>query len=102
MMGFVDDHHVRQFRNTTETLREFTLSPQIRVAEYRQIAKIRVATYPANMREVLAEMRLPNSFLRSLRRKEHNSLSFVQDEALDQHQTDKGFAEADAVTKKRA
>lgn len=47
-------------------------------------------------------LRLPHAFLGRLGRKEHDPLAFMQNEPFDQHQSDEGFAEADAVAEERA
>ncbi len=99
---FVDDHYVSQLRDAAEALRKVALATQVRVAENGKITEVGAAADTSDMRKPLAQVRLPDTFLRCLGRKEHDALSLVQDEALDQHQAHEGLAETDTVAEERA
>ncbi len=47
-------------------------------------------------------MRVPDGFFCRFRREKDNALAFVQNEPLNQHQSDERLPETNAVAKKRA
>ena len=102
MVGLVDDHRVGELGDAPEALGEVALAAEVGVAEDGEVAEVGAAADAADVRQPLAEVRLPDRLLRCLRREEHDALALVQDEPLDQHQPDEGLAEADAVAEERA
>src|SRR5262249_9014197 len=67
-----------------------------------EAAKIHASADTADVRQPLAQMRLPHSFLCCLGCKKHDLFMFVKYEPLDQHESDKRFSKTDAVTQKRS
>ena len=102
VMRLVDDHDVGELGDPAEALREVALAAEVRVAEDREVAEVGAPADAADVRQPLAQVRLPDGLLRRLGREQHDPLALVQDEPLDQHQADEGLAEADAVAEERA
>ena len=102
VMRLINNHHICQFRNALEALREVAFAAQVRMAEYRQVAKVCIATHPANMRQPVTQVWFPHAFARALGRKQHHALALVQHHALNQHQAHKRLAKAHAVAQERA
>ena len=75
---------------------------EVGVAEDGEVAEVGAAADAADVRQPLAQMRLPDALLGGLGREQDDALALVQDQALDQHQADEGLAEADAVAEERA
>src|SRR3990172_8860746 len=53
MVGFVDDHDIGKLRDATEPLGEFPLAAEVRMAEDRKIAEIRITADTPDMRQPL-------------------------------------------------
>src|SRR5207245_1941537 len=75
---------------------------EIGVAEDSEVTEVRSSADATDVRQPLAQVRFPDALFGCLRCKKHDALALMQDEPLDQHQADKGLAEADPVAKKRA
>ena len=102
VMGLVDDHDVGELGDPAEALREVALAAEVGVAEDGEVAEVGAAADAADVRQPLAQVRLPDAFLRRLRSEQHDALALVQDQPLDQHQPDEGLAETDAVAEEGA
>ena len=102
VVGLVDDHDVGELGDPPEPLREVALAAEVGVAEDGEVAEVGAAADAADVRQPLAQVRLPDALLRRLRSEQHDALALVQDEALDQHQPDEGLAETDAVAEECA
>src|SRR6185312_2867413 len=102
MMGFVNYYDVGERCDPAKPLGKITLAAKVRMAEYRETAKVGVSADATNVRKPLAQVRLPYRLFRRLRSKQHHPLAFMQHQTLDQHQSYKGLAESDAVAKKGA
>src|SRR5438309_1277052 len=102
MVRLVDDDHIRQFRDAPEALRKVALALEIRMAEYGEVAEVCTPAHASDVRKPITQVRFPNTFFCGLGCEQHDSLTLVQNQALDQHEANKGLAQADAVTKERA
>ena len=102
VVRLVDHHDVRKLGDAPESLREVALAAEVRVAEDRKVAEVRVPTDAADVRQPLAQVGFPDALLRRLGSEEHYTLPFVQHQPLDQHQADKGLAEANPVAQERS
>ena len=80
-----------------EPLREVPASSQIGVAEDREIAEIDPPPMPPMWGSHLRRCGVPHAVLGRLRGEQDHPLALVQDEALDQHESDEGLAESNAV-----
>src|SRR6266550_2830354 len=85
-----------------EAVGEVATACKVSVAKDCQIAEVNGPAHAADVRQVSAEMWLPDSFLGTLWSEEHHALAIVQDEPLDQHQPDERLTQAYAVAEKSA
>ena len=85
VVGLVDDHDIGQLRDAPETLWKVASPAKVRVAEDGKVAKVCTATHASDVRKPFAQVRLPDALLCRLRGKQDDALSFMKDEALDEH-----------------
>ena len=79
VVGLVDDHDVGELGDAAEPLREVALAAEVGVAEDREVAEVGVTANAADVRQPLAQVRLPHALLRRLGREQDDALAFVQD-----------------------
>ena len=101
-MGLVDHHDVGELGDPAESLREVALAAEVRVAEDRKVAEVGVPADATDVRQPLAQVRLPHALFRRLGSEQHHALAFVQHQPLDKHQAHEGLAEANAVAEEGA
>ena len=85
MMRFVDHHDVGKLRDAPKPFRKIPLAAKVGVAKYSEIAEVRAAANAADMGQPFTQMRLPYAFLGCFRCEEHDALTLVQDQSLNQH-----------------
>ena len=102
MVRFINHHDIGKFRHAAEPLGEIPLAAEVGVVEHGEVAEIRVSSHAAYMWEPPAQVWIPDCFPRGLGGKQHDSLAFVQNKPLDQHQADESLAETNAVTEEGA
>src|SRR5262245_12041437 len=98
MMSLVNDHDIGKFSDAPEPFGELTSPTQIRMAEDREVAEVS-ATDATDMRQPLAQVRLPYSLPGCLGREKNYPLSLMQDQPFDQHEAHERFSKAHAITK---
>ena len=79
MVRLIDDHDVGELGDAPEPLREVALAAEVGVAEDGEVAEVGVTADAADVRQPLAQVRLPDALLGRLRREQHHALAFVQD-----------------------
>jgi hypothetical protein len=97
MVGLVDDHRIGLRQRQGHLARPPALALQIGVVVDDQVDEA-----AEHLRQIVLQIPLPHVFAHRFGGEQNDLFSLLEDQPLNQHEADEGFAQADAIAEKRA